>query len=108
MIRRCAALLLCLTGCDTFFEVHGTVTRCDTGQPLVGVQVAAELESGVSDDEEATDSSDPDGRYSVTLNEPPSASATIVWSKPTFQMLRKSFDESPDEAQDVCLVPVSP
>lgn len=99
-----AALFFC--GCDTFFEISGTVTRCTDGDRLVGVRARLKLESGgVSDEEDAEGFSKPDGTFYVGLNEPPDVSATLTLDKPGYATHVESFPESPEGSLSFCLDP---
>lgn len=105
-MSRVAKLLLLvaplLGGCDTFFEVRGRVTECSSGAPIVGVSVRTTLRGGGETQEAFTDSS---GRYLAFLNEPPTVEATIVYEKPTFVSVERSFEGAPEGDEDVCLQP---
>ena len=105
-MRRVARLLLLvaplLGGCDAFFQVRGRVTECASGEPIVGVSVRTTLRGGGEMQEAFTDSS---GRYLALLNEPPTAAATLVYEKPTFVSVERSFEGAPEGDEDVCLQP---
>lgn len=103
---RSTVLVMCtaaLPACDGFFEVHGVVTRCSDEEPLVGVRVTLHLGEGISSDETQEAFSAPDGSFSVALNEPPSASATLLLEKPGYESTERFFSESPSESIEVCM-----
>ena len=105
-MRRAARVLLLvaplLGGCDEFFSVHGRVTECGSGAAIAGVSVRTTLRGGEEEQEVFTD---PSGRYTAFLNEPPSAAATLVYEKPTFVSVERSFEGAPERDEDVCLEP---
>ena len=105
-MSRVASLLLLVTpllgGCDSFFTVQGHVTACGSGAPIVGVSVRTTQRGGGETQEAFTDSS---GRYLAFLNEPPTAEATLVYEKPTFMSVERTFEGAPEGDEDVCLQP---
>ena len=105
-MSRVARLLLLvaplLGGCDKLFSVHGRVTERGSGAPIAGVSVRTTLRGG---DEEQGVFTDPSGRYTAFLNEPPSAAATLVYEKPTFVSVERSFEGALERDEDVCLDP---
>lgn len=105
-MSRVARLMLLVTpllgGCDSFFTVQGRVTACSSGAAIGGVSVRTTLRGG---GEEQVVFTDPSGHYSAFLNEPPSAEATLVYEKPTFVLVERSFEGAPERDEDVCLQP---
>ena len=98
-------LLAAFAGCDSLFKIDGRVTRCSDGHPLVGVKAQLFLVAGISDREDVTSYSDPDGSYEAVLNEPPSVAARLVLDKPQFITVEQSYQAAPSQAQDFCLMP---
>jgi hypothetical protein len=100
-------LTLCLSstvvGCDSFMTVNGRVTRCSDGTPIVGVKATLTLQSGVSSSEEAVAYTSPNGDFTVTLNEPQSASARLALEKPGYTTLTQNFADAPDDQLVFCL-----
>jgi len=102
---RIALIVVLLAGCmDGFFTINGHVTRCADDQPLVGVKVQLILETGVSADETSVAYSDPDGTFSVSLNEPESASARLVLDKPGYITQDQAYSQAPT-SQVFCMMP---
>ena len=66
---------------------------------------AAILEAGVSADETSVAYSDPDGTFSVALNEPGSASARLVLEKPGYATQEQAYSQAP-KSQALCMNPV--
>lgn len=92
-------------GCDQFLAVDGHVTNCSTGAPIVGARAMLKLVEGVSDAECETAYSDPNGNFTIALNEPPTASATLLLDKPTYAPLTRDLSKAPDERLNFCLEP---
>ena len=91
-------------GCNgAVFEVNGVVTRCDDATPIVGARVRLALVSGVSGNEEGTSYTSPLGRYTASLNEPPSATARITISKPGYSPVDDTLDGAPNGDRNYCL-----
>lgn len=61
-----------LFGCDSFFEARGRVVRCGDGAPIAGAFVHVSLIAGLGEEPLLVET-DGEGRFSFTLNEPPSA-----------------------------------
>ena len=102
---RIAPIVVLLAGCmDGFFVISGRVTRCADDQPLVGVKVELILKSGVSADETSVAYSDPDGTFSVALDEPPSASARLVLEKPGYAGQEQDYSQA-STSQVFCMTP---
>ena len=104
-MTRVAAIVVLMAGCmDGFFTISGRVTRCADDQPLVGVKVQLILEDGVSADETSVAYSDPDGTFSVALNEPESASARLVLEKPGYTTREQDYSQA-SSSQMFCMMP---
>ncbi len=99
-------LFLGLPACDSFMTVEGRVTDCSTGAPLVGARARLDLRDGISDSEENTAYSAPDGTFDVALNEPPDVGSVLTLDKPRFKPLTREFSQAPEGRQNFCLEPL--
>ncbi len=89
--------LLALCGCHAFYQVHGTVTRCDDHQPIAGAKVTLTYpgERGVAE-------TAADGSFSIAANDPPgNEEAVLEISAPGMQTLTEHVHHGDDRA--VCL-----
>jgi hypothetical protein len=96
---RIALAVLAAAGCHSFYQVHGTVHRCVDRQPIDDAVVVLRYpgELGVRE-------SEPDGSFSVAVNDPPgNAEGQLLVAAPGHRLAVRTVHHG--EAVDVCLDP---
>ena len=98
--------------CSSFYTVRGTVTRCDTGQPIGDARVVLELlDTDQNKKKHGATTSDENGRFRVSVNTPPGAETIedgeLSVSAISFDSKKLVVHHSFDEVQSVCLHPDS-
>lgn len=106
-----AALVLALGGCDTFFQVRGTLTDCATGIPIAGATVVTATDPGAwGGPETEMTTTDAKGHFEASLDKPMDEAATITFSKSGFVPLSHDFKGLPTWPYqiDFCLDAAAP
>lgn len=92
-----AAALLLLCGCHAFYQVRGTVRRCDDQQPIAGAQVTLTYPG-----ERGAAKTEADGSFVVAANDPPGDNvADLVVEAPGLEPVTRQVRHG--ESVDVCL-----
>jgi hypothetical protein len=99
-----AASAVCLTGCDTFYEVHGNVTDYSTGRPIAGARAKLVLDRGVEEPDHIA-LTDDSGRLDFIMNEPRGVWATLTVEHTNYSRWSAQFRGTPDSEIGVRLVP---
>lgn len=95
---------VCLTGCDTFFELHGNVTDYSTGRPIAGARAKLVLDRGAEEPDHIV-STDGTGRLDFIMNEPRGVWATLTVEHTNYNGWSTQFQGTPDSEIGVRLIP---
>ena len=94
----------CLTGCDTFFELHGNVTDYSTGRPIAGARAKLVLDRGVGEEDHLI-STEGTGRLDFIMNEPRVVWATLTVEHTNYYQWSTQFRGMPGSEIGVRLIP---
>ncbi len=98
------ALSATLAGCHSFYQVHGTVLRCEDQRPVAGAVVALRYAG-----EFGAIQTDASGAFRVAVNDPPGdQEAELVVAAPGYRVEARTVRHSRETPQQVCLAAAAP
>jgi hypothetical protein len=101
-----------VAGCDTFFQVEGTLVQCGTTAPIAAADVVVTTDPGAWEGPETeTTTTDDSGHFEAGLNKPADEAATVSFGKTGFAPFSQDFPQGVPSWPyhiDVCLAPATP
>ena len=98
------ALILFVSGCDTFFRVNALIIDDRTGYPISGAEATLVLDKGI-EEPNVTEISNDDGRVRMFMNEPQDVWATLTVKKKGYSKWSTQFRGAPINEFAIRLIP---